>query len=93
MIHVDKEDKVAKMRAGRAHKAFVICTDELWREFRALCLTRGEPVQDYLGYMVAKEVKAAKAARTRSEAKRAKADKLVREAAAELRPARRRRSP
>jgi len=68
---------MAKVTTGRAHKAFVIVTDEVWRDFRILCMSKGESLQDYLGYLVAKEVKTDKAAKTRQAARKVKAAKII----------------
>jgi hypothetical protein len=55
------------------HKAFVDCTDQTWVSFRALTLERRETVQSYLGYLVEKEVRTAKSARTRQLKRQLKA--------------------
>ena len=64
----------------RLHKAFVDTTDDSWRSFRALCLTKGETVQTYLGYLVDNEVKKDKANKMRAAKRRPKADETVRKA-------------
>lgn len=76
-----REGGAVLWRAGRPHKAFVITTDETWREFRAVCVRKGMSVQDALGDMVAKAVTADKRAeRAKTKRRAARSAEVKREA-------------
>lgn len=60
----------------RDHMARVSCTDEVWNQFKHLAAADGwQPVNEYLGELVAKEV--ARQARLRARAEDATARKVL----------------
>jgi hypothetical protein len=61
----------------RPHKAFVVCTDDVWKDFRVLCVQRDRTVQAALGVLVVAEVSKAKKAATATDKRRAAAAKTI----------------